>query len=298
MKIKKYKIIGLATSLFCMQSLYAQHAILGWDRSTDPTISSYNIYRAIHKDSSFLLLATVNHPVNTYMDEKMQWDVHYYYVATSVDKFGLESGFSNKIDTTLQSPVPVELYSFYAQVDNSKNIVLNWSTAAESNNYGFQVQRLCDGAPGQFETIGFVKGNGTATDSQNYRFVDKNVPAGTYFYRLKQIDFDGSYKFSDTIKITLVLPAEVHLFQNYPNPFNRSTEIAYNLPMNGHVVLNIYDEMGHEIICLVDQFQIKGKYTVTWNATDVLGKEVSSGQYYYKITTDSFSAWRKMMLVK
>jgi fibronectin type 3 domain-containing protein len=107
-----------------MRLLYGQHVNLAWDSVESPLISSYNIYRAPDVDSSFSLVATVEHPQNTYMDDKIEWDTHYYYVATSVDEFGMESGFSNRIDTTLQSNVPVELYSFSAHKNNSNDVSL------------------------------------------------------------------------------------------------------------------------------------------------------------------------------
>ena len=291
-----FLIVGFI--FFLIQILHAQHVKLGWDSSANLNIFSYNIYRANHIDSSFSLLKTVTHPDSTYMDANMEWDTHYYYVATSVDKFGNESSFSNMIDTTLQSPVPVELYSFSARISHSKNIILEWSTKAESNNYGFELQRRSNESRGQFERIGFVKGNGTAEKSKNYHFVDKSLPGGMYYYRLKQIDFDGSYQFSNTIEVTIILPYNFHLHQNYPNPFNNSTVITYNLPMNSHVELTIYDVIGHKVYRLIDLFQTKGKYSVKWDAKDFLGREVGSGVYYYKIKTASFTEFRKMMLLK
>ncbi|MFX0141889.1 MAG: hypothetical protein ACFFDN_50095 [Candidatus Hodarchaeota archaeon] len=135
-----FLIVGFI--FFHIQILHAQNVKLGWDLSTNPDILSYNIYRTTHVDSCFSLLNTVTHPDSTYMDANMEWDTHYYYVATSVDRFGMESGFSNMVDTTLQSNVPVELYSFSARVNNLENIILEWSTTTECNNYGFELQRL------------------------------------------------------------------------------------------------------------------------------------------------------------
>jgi flagellar hook assembly protein FlgD len=88
------------------------------------------------------------------------------------------------------------------------------------------------------------------------------------------------------------------LAQNYPNPFNSSTEITYKLPENGHVTLTIYDAGGHEVYRIVDQYQIKGTHKVRWDAIDSRGRGVSSGIYYYKIYTNSFSEFRKMLLLK
>ncbi len=296
--VLQLSLFAIASLFFHLQTLYPQRVKIGWDLSADPDIHRYNIYRTTHIDSSFSLLANILHPDATYMDEKMSWDTHYYYVATSVDKYGMESGFSNMIDTTLSSQTPVQLYSFSGHVSNSKNIILEWSTTTESNNYGFEIQRRSDKKETKFESIDFIEGNGTVLKPKHYRYVDENVAEGTYHYRLKQVDFEGTYDYSDTIEITLVLPSSIHLHQNYPNPFNASTEISYNLPVSSHVELIIYDMIGHQVCRLIDQFQTKGKYSVKWNARDSLGKEVSSGIYYYKIKTESFSEFRKMMLVK
>ncbi len=291
----RYLILGL---LLASVSLSSQQVMLGWDPSSEASITSYNIYRTTHPDSTFTLLATVLHPDSTYFDETLEWDTHYFYVSTSIDIDGVESSFSNVIDTTLLSTVPVELYAFSARITNSKQILLDWSTMAESNNYGFEIQRLCDGNSGEFETIGFVSGNGTDVTPRHYHFTDEDVPEGTLYYRLKQIDFDGSYKLSATVEITLILPAEAHLLQNYPNPFNSSTEITYNLPENSHVELFVYDINGQEVTQLAHQDQIKGKYKVTWDATDLFGNDVGSGTYYYKIKTESFTEFRKMTLLR
>lgn len=285
-------------SFLTTKILFAQQVTLGWTSSPHPYIDSYNIYRAPHADSSFTILATVIHPDSTFLDDSMEWNTHYYYVATSVDQFGSESGFSNRIDTTLQLINPVELHSFSARIINSNNIILDWSTATESNNFGFFVQRRSDANPKLFADIGFVKGNGTAVEPQHYLYTDVDVPEGVHYYRIKQIDFDGSFKFSAAIEITIALPATARLYQNYPNPFNSSTEITYHLPASGHVELIIYDTIGHQVCRLVDTFQMKGKYTVKWDASDFIGKEVGSGIYYYKIESGSFCEFRKMMLIK
>lgn len=291
-----FLIVGLIFSY--IQILHAQNVKLGWDLSTNPDILSYNIYRTAHVDSSFSLLNTVTHPDSTYLDANMEWDTHYYYVATSIDRFGTESGFSNMVDTTLQSNVPVELFSFSARVSNTENIILEWSTTTECNNYGFEVQRLSNESPRQFKSIGFVKGNGTAARPKNYQFVDKNLPEGTFNYRLKQIDFDGSYEFSDTIEITIELPSSVQLYKNYPNPFNSSTTISYTLPKSGHVELKIYNIKGEEIFTLVEDFQNTGHQSVVWHGFDKNGFEVSTGIYYVRLKTSDQSQFRRMLLMK
>lgn len=275
----------------------AQSVKLSWDLSSNPYIYGYQIYRAIHQDSSFTLIGSVTHPDSIYIDNKMQRDVHYFYVATSVDKFGSESNFSNRIDTTIQTVVPVELYSFTARIDNQRDVRLDWSTVTESNNYGFEIQRFTGEHP-EIETIAFIKGEGTTVDPRHYYYFDTDLPEGTYYYRLKQLDRDGSFEFSETIEVKITDEISTHLYQNYPNPFNTSTEIPYVLAESGHIELTIYNEIGRQVRRLVDQNQAKGRYYVRWDGKDSRGKEVGSGKYFYKIRTASFAEFKEMMLVK
>ncbi len=298
--IKHYRnsIFGLLVIyLFNLQStiVIAQSVNLAWTPSSSSNLSHHNIYRANHIDSSFILIDVVNHPDSTYIDDDVQFDSHYYYIATVVDLFGNESGFSNMVDTTISMPVPVELCRFSAQV-NDNNVILEWSTATESNNYGFEVQRSTNGT--KFSQIGFVKGNDTTLSEKHYKFVDLNLTTGIYYYRLKQIDFNGDFEFSNTIKITIGVPDEFRLEQNYPNPFNPSTTISYHLPKSSQVELNIYNMYGQIIYKLVDDFQEACRYTVEWSGIDETGKKVASGIYYYKIKALNSAMFRKMLLVK
>ncbi|NIT60107.1 MAG: T9SS type A sorting domain-containing protein [Aliifodinibius sp.] len=282
---------------FCLGQThgFAQSVQLVWSPSNSQNISYYGIYRTTNIDSSFILINTVNHPDSTYIDQAVQFGSQYYYVATAVDVFGNESGFSNMVDTTLNAAVPVELSSFSVHL-NDNDAILEWSTETETNNFGFEVQRSQDGEI--FTKVGFVKGNGTTVVPKHYEFIDRYLTIGTYYYRLKQIDFNGDYKFSNTIKITGGIPREFRLEQNFPNPFNPLTTISYSLPKGSHVELTIYNINGEVIYKLVDKFQEAGQYTVKWNSIDQAGKKVSSGTYYYKIKALNSALFRKMMLIK
>ncbi len=130
------------------------------------------------------------------------------------------------------APVPVELISFTADV-NENNITLNWSTATETNNQGFDVERFVESL--NWEKIGFVEGSGTTTELRSYSFVDENVTEGKYSYQLKQIDFDGSFEYSDVVEIEVGTPNQYSLEQNYPNPFNPTTTISYSIKEKGLV---------------------------------------------------------------
>ena len=190
--------------------------------------------------------------------------------------------------------VPVELTSFTSSV-NENNVTLNWQTATETNNQGFQIERreTKDERSEEWENIVFVNGNGTTTGPQTYSYKDENLSAGKYQYRLKQIDFDGTFEYSNIVDVEILPPAKFSLEQNYPNPFNPSTKISWQSPVNGHQTLKIYDVLGNEVAILVNEYRTVGKYEAEFNASNL-----SSGIYYYKITAGEFIQTRKMILLK
>ncbi|MBE0551337.1 MAG: DUF4397 domain-containing protein [Ignavibacterium sp.] len=185
--------------------------------------------------------------------------------------------------------VPVELSSFSANV-NGTDVNLTWSTATETNNNGFEIQRK---SGEEFVTIGFVRGNGTTTEIQNYSYTDSKLPVGSYSYRLKQVDFDGSFEYSSVVNVDLTAPTVFALEQNYPNPFNPSTVISYSVPQSSFVTLKVYDIIGNEVATLVNQTQSAGKYDIRFDASSL-----SNGVYMYSIKTDNFTSTKKMILMK
>lgn len=190
-----------------------------------------------------------------------------------------------------QSALPVELVTFTADVE-SENVVLKWTTATEINNRGFEVERAQAGSS-SYEDIGFVNGSGTSTSTKQYSFVDK-IPSGSsaFTYRLKQIDYDGTFKYSNTIDVKVV-PLQFNLYQNYPNPFNPSTTIKYSLPEAQNVTIKVYDMLGQEVATLINTFQKPGNYELTFNAD-----KYASGIYFYTIHAGKFNSTKKMMLLK
>ncbi len=191
--------------------------------------------------------------------------------------------------------VPVELSSFSASVDGN-NITLNWSTATETNNSGFEIQRSKDSKIEKlqnWESIGFVNGKGTTTETQTYSFADNDLSSGNYVYRLKQIDFDGKFEYSKIIEAEINAIAEFALEQNYPNPFNPSTSIRYQVSGITQVVLKVYDLLGREITTLVNELKPAGFYEVTFDAS-----ALSSGIYMYKLQAGSFSQTKKLILMR
>jgi len=188
--------------------------------------------------------------------------------------------------------VPVELTSFIAEVvDNS--VILKWSTATETNNKGFEVERKFFSDDKTWQTLTFIPGNGTTTEEQQYLFVDKNVSPGKYIYRLKQIDFDGKFEYSREIEIVLGLPDEFILEQNYPNPFNPVTKIKYSIPSAGKVKLAVHDILGNKISVIVDEEKLPGVYESEFN-----GKDLSSGIYFYRLIMNDKMLVKKFILIK
>lgn len=192
--------------------------------------------------------------------------------------------------------IPVELTSFTASVAKN-SVTLMWSTATETNNRGFEIERSQKSnvsSQTDWKTIGFVNGKGTSTEINNYSFTDKELSSGVYNYRLKQIDFDGTYKYyllNESIEIEI--PDEFTLSQNYPNPFNPNTTIEFTLPKESKVKLVIYNSIGVQVAELLNNQLSAGYYKYNWNAS-----EFTSGIYYYKlISNDSFIV-KKMMFLK
>ncbi|MHB8338741.1 MAG: T9SS type A sorting domain-containing protein [Ignavibacteriaceae bacterium] len=189
------------------------------------------------------------------------------------------------------SPLPVELTTFTADIDNN-HVELNWQTATEINNYGFEIQRAKKSDSLIWENIGFVAGSGTSNSQKSYSFEDNNPLQNNFIYRLKQIDINGDYKYSKEIEINLT-PKDYVLFQNYPNPFNPSTTIKFSVPNKSFVNIKVYDITGREVARLFDGEKEAGTYLITFNAS-----KLSSGIYFYKISSKSFVQIRKMLLLK
>ncbi|MGQ9799148.1 MAG: T9SS type A sorting domain-containing protein [Ignavibacterium sp.] len=222
---------------------------------------------------------------------------------------GVSAQYVDFVD--FQSIIPVELTSFAAVV-NGNDVQLSWTTATETNNRGFEIQRsvISNGVRNpEWEAAGFVSGNGTTTEPKNYSFTDKGLASGKYIYRLKQIDFDGTSEYSNEIEVEVLAPMEFALEQNYPNPFNPTTKIRFSIPASSlnsfskgertFVTLKVFDILGNEVATLVNEEKPAGVYEVDFS-TGFFGdaSNMTSGVYIYKLTAGNFSAIRKMMLIK
>jgi len=217
----------------------------------------------------------------------------------TVDVVMTDAGNDQGDDLYLEPTVPVELSSF-AVFNQGGNAVLEWSTESETNNFGFEIQRK--GVVQNFKKVGFVPGYGTTTSLHHYNFTDVELPAGTYYYRLKQMDHDGSFEISEAKSVVLSTPSDYKLEQNFPNPFNAETVLRYQINQNlGDAVdvkLLVYNSLGELVRTLVNERQSNGKYAVTWDGRDNNGISVSSGTYISRFITKNHISSLKMIYMK
>ncbi len=186
---------------------------------------------------------------------------------------------------------PVELTSFAADINTNGEVLLKWSTATETNNRTFEIERKSNTK--QFTTIGFRDGNGTTTEPKSYSFIDKNVENGSYTYRLKQIDFNGQFKYSNEVDVNVTKALTFNLEQNYPNPFNPTTVISWQSSSDSWQTLKVYDVLGNEVKTLVDKFMPAGKHYVEFNASNL-----ASGIYFYQLKENNKVLVKKMTVMK
>ncbi len=196
----------------------------------------------------------------------------------------------SNVNFTIAAAIPVELVSFTAtSIDDG--ILLNWITATETNNAGFTIERGVDSE--NFSEIGFVGGKGTTTEPTVYSYLDNSAKQGTYYYRLKQTDYDGTFKYLNVVSVDVAMPKKFALEQNYPNPFNPNTIISWQSPVGSHQTLKVYDILGNEVATLVDEYREAGRYNVEFDASNL-----SSGVYLYKLQVGDFVQVRKLIFNK
>ena len=205
------------------------------------------------------------------------------------------------IGSTNGGALPVELTEFTAKTTDA-GVILNWTTATEVNNYGFEIQCSSAGLGSDtefsrsaegWETIGFVDGHGNSNSPKEYSYVDVTVAERSRSYRLKQIDNDGGYEYSDVVTIETNALSKTELYQNHPNPFNPSTQISYTLANAGLVNISVYNALGQKVAELVNRNMNAGAHNVEFNANNF-----ASGLYFYRIETANYSKTMKMLLIK
>ncbi len=245
-------------------------------------------------DSYLTIVNSTSNPNESFYWDGSQW----------MDMFNYEdppwpAGTANlciKALTVDDDYIPVELTSFTA-VKKGSIIVLNWVTSTETNNLAFEIERkiITSSHSGEWILVGYREGEGTTTEPQHYSYVDdiSGINATAFDYRLKQVDYDGSYNYSAVVTVEGFAPIEFRLEQNYPNPFNPSTVIKFSIPVKSKVILNVYNIMGEQVAGLVNEIMEAGVHSLTFDAS-----RLPSGVYYYTLTTEEFVQTKKMILIK
>ena len=218
------------------------------------------------------------------------------YIAMVCEYNGSGTSTNYNTSTSATNPtsgvLPVELTLFTSST-SANSVQLNWSTAIELNNSGFDIERKKTESR-DWQMIGFVQGHGTTNTPQSYSYSDRYLSTGKYNYRLKQIDFNGNYQYyylgND---VSIGVPNKFKLSQNFPNPFNPVTKISYELPGDSKVNIRVFDMLGREVETLVDEFKTAGYHSIDFD-----GSALSSGMYFYRIKTDEFEAIKKMLFIK
>ncbi len=219
-----------------------------------------------------------------------------YYSTTS------SAGWNTRVGAfKFPAPVPITLAYLNVQpVSNGRGVEVNWGTISEINNYGFWIQKSPADELHYADIEGsFTPGHGTTNEPQRYTFTDNTVGPNSWYYRLKQVDLDGSAHYSDAVRIEILTsvadaaPRVFALLQNYPNPFNPSTNIEYSIPFAGHVNMKVYDVVGREVATLVNEEKEAGDFKVTFDA-----KNLPSGVYFYRLTTKNAIQTKKIVLMK
>jgi C1A family cysteine protease len=290
---KGFHTIDLATTLFLDEGndfyvyLNLSRGGQAFDRTSEVPV-------LLVEDSYLTIVNSISHPNESFYWDGSQWQDMFNYADPP-----WPAGTANlciKALTLDESNVPVELTSFSA-VPEGTNIRLVWLTATETNNQQFEIYRktINEDRIGEWLLVGYREGKGTTNEPQYYSYLDdiSGINATAFEYRLKQVDFDGSYSFSEEIRVSNLAPAKYSLEQNYPNPFNPSTEIKFSIPQTTNVTLKVFDVMGREVATLIDEQMEAGKHSAVFNAANL-----SSGVYYYTIITESFIQTKKMLLLK
>jgi hypothetical protein len=188
--------------------------------------------------------------------------------------------------------LPVELTSFEALTQGRSEVLLTWSTASETNNSGFDVEIRRDAE--LFDRLGFVEGRGTTTNAQTYSYRVTDLDPGSYFFRLKQIDFDGAFDYSPVVEATVEVPGNFVLEDAYPNPFNPSTTVRFAVATEKQVRLNLYDAGGKLVRTLYDGLAPAN----SMQSVTIDGSGLASGTYHVRLEGATVLATTTVTLLK
>ncbi|MCX6163373.1 MAG: T9SS type A sorting domain-containing protein [Ignavibacteriae bacterium] len=208
--------------------------------------------------------------------------------------FGNITGNITGTGTNCTQAMPVEMMVFTSLV-NKDNVTLNWQTASEENNRGFEIYRSIKDSKTEWYKISFINGNGTKHTPTNYTYTDSKIKSGKYYYRLKQLDNNGNMQYYELNNfVEIKPPGKFELSQNYPNPFNPTTKISFTLSNDTKVSLKVYDISGREVSSILNNKTLTADYyTVEFSASNL-----ASGIYFYRIVTNESSIVKKMAVIK
>jgi Concanavalin A-like lectin/glucanases superfamily/Secretion system C-terminal sorting domain len=261
------KVFGTGTPTYTVTYSYDGHPGI-----TDETALKL-VYRSNISDLSWTdVVALLDNTVNT------------------LTKTG-QTGTEYTLATFNADPLPVEL-AFFTATLNGNDVELRWRTETEVNNYGFDVERSTDKL--KWEQLVFVEGHGNSNSSKEYNYIDSDIgESGKYYYRLKQIDNDGTFEFSEPVTVDVGIPDDYSLSQNYPNPFNPETRIDFALPEKQLISLKIFNILGELVKEIINEEREAGKYTIKFQSYGL-----SSGIYIYRLESPRFTAVKKMILLR
>jgi len=280
--------ISLKDSMLTVNNLYS----IGLTLQTINPGATYSDHASFWNNNyGAILLIEYDNDFNPYYhssNDRIQYFNLPYFLKSSKLSLGVTATLAQLSDI-----VPVEFLTFSASI-NSSQVQLLWSTASELNNMGFEIERSINNQD-NFVTVGFVDGKGTSTEINYYSFIDHPQVSGfnQIYYRLKQIDFDGTFSYSDVVNVSYDVPTEFVLSQNYPNPFNPSTRLNYFIPQESFVSIKVYDFLGREVMTLVNETKSIGSYEILFDASNL-----PSGTYFYTMIAGDYSATKKMILIK
>lgn len=272
---------------------------ISWDRTFAFITSGTIIYQDLELDRNGDFYVAIDgefNGVHLSIDSGITWTDYglsdQYIYCLAMDSSGyIYAGTSNGIYRTPGRTIPVELISFRAE-PYKNNVELSWITATELNNYGFEVERKYGNE--DWVKISFIHGNGTSTIEHIYTYADQNLKSGSYLYRLKQIDYDGSYEYSSEIKVGINNGYNFKLDQNFPNPFNTQTRITFQIPEKSFIDISLYSILGEKLETLFNKEFEGGEYELNLDLS-----ESQSGVYFYKmISSLGFSQTKKLILLK
>ena len=286
---KGFYTIDLSSSIY-LQDANDFYVYVEFDHGGMPFDRTSEVPVLLVTDAYLTIVNSVSNPNESFYWDGSQWQDMYYY-----EDPPWPAGSANlciKALTLDEGNVPVELTSFTG-INQGTSVRLDWTTATETNNQMFEIQRKS--ANTEFVTVGYVNGAGTTTEPTGYSYNDnvQGLSATSFDYRLKQVDFDGRYSFSEVITVDNLTPNGYDLKQNYPNPFNPTTTIRYAIASTQFVTLTVYDILGNKVAELVNEDKEPGQYKVDFNAN-----QLSSGIYYYTLRAGEFIQTHKMILLK